>query len=432
MTEDPAVGIERQTSAIGHLWAGMISGERRDRDDLCLESAAGVRLTFADGSERLDGTSGLWNSFLGYNNAEIARRVGEALRTASYLTCYQYENVPARSAAKRLIDIGGSNFSRVLFATSGASANDAAMKLARQVAVLRGERGRNGFIGMHGAWHGLSLGALALTSDSLGQQMYGVDRRYVVHVTPNDIQELDDLLNKSADRIAAVVVEPVLGTGAVELNEAYLARLLEARRAHGILLVADEVTTGFFRTDGWFASATWPEPPDLVICSKGLTNGTMAAAAILVSREIVELFDSHGAVFAHGETQAGTPSTCAAIEACIDEVHRLGVPAAASGLSRLLDQALDHLVEAMPGVAGHQGRGCLRAIELDLSHEEDPVNAPRKAVEAIRDAGALVHSWPGGIQILPAVVYQPRELEELFSCIRRGLGVFFGSTRRTA
>ncbi|MFF7812415.1 daptide-type RiPP biosynthesis aminotransferase [Streptomyces sp. NPDC007945] len=404
------------------LWPSLLAPEQQGDDALCAVSAEGVRVRFADGRELLCATSGLWNTNLGYGNRAIADAVAAAVRDASYLSVFRYENSYARRAADALVELCGDTYGRVLFSTSGGAANDLVMKVARLYHALRGNARRKVVVGLRGSYHGLTYGGFALTGDDLGQGVYGVDQRLVRHVTPNDPDELATLLGRQGGQIAAVVVEPVLGSGAIPLTDAYVSALLRLRDEYGFLLVADEVATGFGRTGSFFASQRWPRMPDLLIASKGLTNGTMPAAAVVVSTEVAEVFTASGAVLAHGETQAGTPATCAAILATIDEMRRLDAVAAGRRLSALLDTGLDRLVAERPDVTEATGVGCFRALRLSgpdglpLPQTEVPA-----VVAAIRAAGAIVHPGPHGIQLFPALTYTPDELTELLDRIRAGL-----------
>lgn len=282
-------------------------------------------------------------------------------------------------------------------------------------------------VALEGCWHGLTFGAFALTSDKLGQQMYGVDRRMVAHVPPNDPEALAALLAEHGPVVAAIVVEPVLGTGAIPLDDAYVAALLRARREHGLLLVADEVATGFGRTGQYFATEAWPEPPDVLITSKGLTNGTSAAAAVLVSHAVADAFTGANAVLAHGETQAGTPVTSAAILATIAEMRRLDGVGLAAALSDRLDAELAKLAAEEEMVVATTGLGCFRSLRLRAPDGRPlPDGSVPGVVAAIRAAGAIVHAAPDGIQLLPAFVYTDADLAELMHRVRSGLQAYAG------
>ncbi|HEX5534484.1 MAG TPA: daptide-type RiPP biosynthesis aminotransferase [Actinomycetales bacterium] len=425
MTSDVAGTHQRRKP----LWSPMLPMDRQGRDEVCAVSAAGVRIRYADGRELLCGTSGLWNANLGYGNRIIADAAADALRNASYLGVHQIENSYARRAAEDLIDLcGADHYQRVIFSTSGGAANDLMMKLARQFHVMRGERDRRIVVALRDSWHGLTFGAFALTSDILGQNMYGVDRRLVAHIPPNDPEALAELLARHGSAIAAIVVEPVLGNGALPLTDEYIAALIQQRRENGFLLIADEVATGFGRTGTMFASETWPEPPDILISSKGLTNGTSAAAAVMVSCAVSDVYVEANALLAHAETQAGTPVTCATIMATIDEMRRLDAVAAGAKLGERLEAEVARIVEEEPLVTGTTGKGCFRSLRL---RGDDGGPLPSTEVPnvqaAIRDAGAVVHAAPDGIQLVPALVYTEEELGELLDCVRAGLAGYAAS-----
>lgn len=414
------------------LWPALLAPADHDRPDLRATGAHGVRVRFADGVERLCGTSGLWNVPLGYGNEAIARAAGEALRAASYLSVFRYENEPARQAAEALVRVAGPDtYRRVMFSTSGGAANDLMTKIARQYQLVAGRPRRHVVVALRQSYHGLTFGSFALTGDDIGQGLYRVDQRYVRHITPNSLTELDELMAREGEQIAAVVVEPVLGTGALPLTEEFVDRLVAHRRDQGFLLVADEVATGFGRTGPYFASQEWSEQPDLLITSKGLTNGTMAASAVLLAAQVAHALDP--TVVGHAETQAGTPVTAAAILATIAEFDRQDVIARSRSLGALLDARLAELVANHPMLTATTGRGAFRALSVSTLDGE-PLAAAEvpRLVDAVRAEGAVVHPGPGGVQLIPALVYRETELDELCEAVGRGLDRFASRTTAAA
>ncbi len=416
------------------LWPSLLTPDQQGRDELCAVSADGMRVRFADGRELLCGTSGLWNVNLGYGNRAIAEAAARAIRDASYLSVFRYENQYARDAAAALVDLcGAEHFSRVLFSTSGGAANDLVMKVARHYHALRGDGKRKVVVGLRGSYHGLTFGSFGLTGEDLGQQVYGVDQRLIRHVTPNDLGELAALMAKQGAYIAAVVVEPMLGSGAIPLTGEFVAELLRQRDEHGFLLVADEVATGFGRTGNFFASSQWPGQPDLLVASKGLTNGTCPAAVVVAARQVATLFDQHNAVLTHGETQAGTPVACAAILATIAEMARLDAVTLGQRLASRLDVALAELVARHPMVVETTGLGCFRSVRMrTVEGEPLPQEQVPALVRAIREAGVIVHPGLHGIQLIPALTYRDAELDELMAGVRDGLDAFYQDARRYA
>ncbi|MBB4934086.1 hypothetical protein F4561_004906 [Lipingzhangella halophila] len=408
------------------LWPYLVEPAAPDETAPCAVAAHGNRVRFASGEELLCGTSGMWNANLGYGNTTIADAVADALRTASYLSVYRYKNQYAQRAARALIEVCGvQHYGRVLFSTSGGAVNDAVMKLARQWQILQGRPERSVVVGLRGSYHGLTYGGFALTGEDLGQRAYGVDQRTVRHVEPNDTEQLRALFRRQGGRVAAVVVEPVLGTGALPLTDEYVEELLRLRDEHGFLLVADEVATGFGRTGEMFASQSWSRSPDMLLLSKGLTNGTCAAAVLVASIPVAGAFDRAGAVLSHAETQGGTPASCAAILATLDEMRRLDAVANAAKLSQRLDTELADPGAVHPWITHTRGRGCFRGLAVGLPGGEDlPQHLVPELLTAVRECGAIVHPGPSGFQIVPALTYTEAELDELLDCVRRGVALF--------
>ncbi|MET3904387.1 daptide-type RiPP biosynthesis aminotransferase [Paenarthrobacter sp. 4246] len=404
------------------LWVPLVSQHDFAGESHTAVSANGVHVTFNDGRQRLCAKSGLWNTNLGYGNENIAEAVAQELRKASYLPLFRTAHRAAIEASKALVNLPSHSFQRVLFSTSGGAANDAVMKLARQYFVLDGQPDRRLVVGLKGSYHGLTYGSQALSGDELGQAVYGVDRRNIRHISfDDDGAELAQLMHREGHRVAAVVMEPVLGSGAEAVPAAFIEAVIKYRDQHGFLVVADEVATGFGRVNGWFASDDWPQQPDVIVTSKGLTNGTSACAALLIAQRVTETFDKNESVFVHGETQAGTPATCAAILSTIAEMKRLDhntlTKQVASGLSNLIED-----LQNTRGIGNSTGRGCMRAIKM-LSRNGTPLssNGVLAVVRRIHEAGAIVQAGPGRIQLLPALTYTPENFEELHAAIRTGL-----------
>ncbi|WP_298455215.1 daptide-type RiPP biosynthesis aminotransferase [uncultured Cellulomonas sp.] len=425
------VTAARPGAARSALWPALLPPSQHGQDDLCAVSARGTRVALADGRTVLCGTSGLWNVNLGYGDPAVESAVVAALREASYLSLFRREHRYARAAADALVELCGPHwYRRVMFATSGGSANDLAMKVARQYQAVAGRSRRRVVVGLQGSYHGLTFGAHALTGEALGQGLYGVDTRLVRHLPVNDVTALRGFLDRHADTVAAVVVEPVLGTGAVELSAEYVAELVRLRDQHDVLLVADEVATGFGRTGEAFASDRWPARPDLLLVSKALTNGTAAASAVLIGDRVAGALTRADATVVHAETQAGTPMACAAALAVIDRMGDLDLVGAGRAVAAALDEGLTEL-SAQPWLAGVTGRGCFRG--LTLRGPDGDVLAPGDVPAVVRHvlaAGAVVQPGPAGIQLVPALVYTADEVTELLSRVADGMASFLGAAAR--
>lgn len=406
----------------------MRPSEEPSREDWAV-SAKGTRVMFADGREAICATSGLWNVPLGYGREEIAAAVARALRDASYLTLFRRSHRYAEEAAERLIEFTGMPFSRVIFATSGGAANDLMMKLCRHYWATRDATRRPVIVGLRGSYHGLTFGAHALSGDELNQSLYSVEDRNVRHVPFDDAGAgLEALCRREGDRIAALVIEPVLGTGAFEVPESFLATAQRLREHHGFLLIADEVATGFGRTGVRFASAGWSPGPDALVLSKALTNGACAASAVIVNERISTAFEHEDSFLVHGETQAGTPSSCAAIVATLDLFEQIRADERFAVVSARLDRIRERL-RGDPRIQSVHGRGAFRALRISGSTlmpttsttsaqaERATPQEINRLVELVRERGVIVHPGPASLQLIPAAVIDDLDLDRTVEAI---------------
>lgn len=413
-------------SAPQALWTSLLPADASFADDRIAVAAKGHRIEYLDGSTRLCATSGLWNVPLGYGNPAVTEAVAKAMRDASYLSLFRAPHRYAADAADALIELAGATrYERVIFSTSGGAANDIAMKLARQYWAQKGAASRNIVVGLTGSYHGTMYGSHALSGDDLMQAAYSVDRRSVRHVPYDDGGEhLDALLSREGSRVAAVVLEPILGSGAYPVPAEFIERLLTLREQYGFLVVADEVATGFGRTGHMFASDEWPVAPDLMIVSKALTNGAMGAAGVLVGPRVSGEFVNGGWTFVHGETQAGTPACAAAILAVLSELRAIDV----ESTTRALGGQLRSIAEALKAdgwIADITGKGCF--LGLGLRHEDgiEYTGSDVLAVaSAIAEEGVIVQPGPSSIELIPAYGYSSDELLELESALRSGMRRF--------
>ncbi|WP_341955080.1 daptide-type RiPP biosynthesis aminotransferase [Microbacterium sp. LWH13-1.2] len=405
------------------LWPSMLPADATFTPDRVAVGAVGNRIEFADGSTRLCATSGLWNVPLGFGNPAVTEAVDRAMHDASYLSLFRAPHRYAEDAADALIELANPRrYRRVIFSTSGGAANDAAMKLARQYWSHQGAESRSLVVGLTGSYHGTMYGSHALSGDDLLQSVYSVDRRSVRHVSyDDDGEQLEALLSREGHRVASVVVEPVLGSGAHALSETFVSRLLALREHYGFLVVADEVATGFGRTGRMFSTDGWGAAPDVLILSKALTNGAAGAAAILVGPRVSSAFVRGGWTFVHGETQAGTPACAAAVTAVIDELHRIDVNPTTAALGRELSR-LAATLKSDGLIADVTGAGCFLGLALRDS-DASPLSGAEvlRVVSEIADHGVLVQPGPSAIALIPAYGFTSTELLETDSAVRAGL-----------
>lgn len=373
-------------------------------------SASGSRVTYTDGVTRVCATSGLWNTNLGYGDPVIADAVASATRELSYATLFRGLHPYAEAAASAVLDAvhaeGMTHLRRVAFATSGGACVDLALKIVRMVAAPRGAI----VISLRGSYHGTTYGSSALTDTDLGQLATATDTRQVRHVSATGPTEFERLIGVVGPQVAGVVLEPVQGTGTHVIEPALVAAVKAARERYGFLLVADEVATGYGRTGPMFASTAWQ--PDLLVLSKGLTNGAATGSVVLMRDEVAETIEERFGALPWGETQAGMPATCAAITATLRRFRELDAIERGRALAAALDERLRDIAE--PHGLTLTGRGLFRSILFDGVAQVDAAALVNRGMEL----GVRLQPGPNGVQVVPALTMSEADLHVVDDVLR--------------
>lgn len=385
-----------------------------DRDLPVAVRASGVWIEDAAGRRYLDGTSGAFVVNQGYGVQAIEAAVTAQMAKIVFAHSELFANEAQARFATALVALAPEGFGRVWMSTSGAAANEAAVKLARHYHLIRGEPERSLVIARDNAYHGSSLGALALTGHRPRRELYEPLLVRHPHIPPPTCRrcplglaqpscatacadELERAIERAGrGRVAAFIVEPVAGgpLGALVSPPGYLQRIRSICDRHGVLMIADEVTTALGRTGRDFGVQHWGVTPDLITLAKGLANGVLPIGAVMVHDRIYDEFASRAVSFRHGETFTGHPLIAAAGAATLAnyvEGQMLErVVRAATWLDRRLATLARHAL-----VGDVRGIGLLRGIELVRDRATmEPFDRGLKMAErvaaACRDSGVLV------------------------------------------
>jgi acetylornithine/N-succinyldiaminopimelate aminotransferase len=355
---------------------------------VALVSGRGAWVTDADGHTYLDLIAGIAVSSLGHAHPAVVAAVSEQVAQLAH-TSNLFINDPALRLAERLVEILGVADARVFLCNDGATANEAALK-----AIMRAQPGRRGFVATEGAFHGRTLGILALTAKQAYREPFapfGVDARFVPY---GDIHALAGAVDETT---AAVFLEPILGEAGVILPPAgYLAAARAICDAAGALLVIDEVQGGIGRTGRWFAHQHEHLTPDLVTVAKGLGGGLPVGACIGIGRAGEALVKGD-----HGSTFGGNPVSCAAALAVIDTIESEGLLAHVERLGTAWRAELASV--SSPLLDGVRGRGLWLALSV--------LDSAAPAIEsAARDHGFLVNATgPDAVRLAPPLVLADAE-----------------------
>jgi adenosylmethionine-8-amino-7-oxononanoate aminotransferase len=380
----------------------------------------GSRIVLADGRELIDGIASWWTACHGYNHPRIADAVRAQLDVMPHVMFGGLVHQPALTLAQRLSALLPGSLERVFFAESGSVAVEVAMKMAVQYWLNRGVRGRSRMLCFRGGYHGDTFATMAVCDPEEGMHTLFRDvlTAQVVADLPRDHVSTDlfeRTLEHHAHELAAIIVEPLVqGAGGMLFHPPdVLRRLRDAADRHGVLLIFDEIFTGFGRTGTMFACEQAGVVPDILTLSKALTGGTMALSATIATREVFEGFwsdDSQHALM-HGPTYMANPLACAAALASLDlfaAEDRLGqVAAISSSLTTGLAPCRD-----LPGVRDVRVLGAIGVVELEQIDRPDLLRA--RFVEA----GAWIRPFRNIVYLTPSFTIAPAELETLTSTIR--------------
>jgi adenosylmethionine-8-amino-7-oxononanoate aminotransferase len=331
----------------------------------------------ADGKEYLDGLSGLWNVNVGHGRVELASAAQEQMSTLAYASNYVGQaNRPAIELAERLAAMAYPTLNTVFFTSGGAESNESAFKTARYFWKRKGKPDKVKIISRQHGYHGVTMAAMSATGISTYHPMFGpLVPGFVQTAAPWAYRypEVDaaaaleqTILSEGAETVAAFIAEPVMGAGGVIVPpDDYFTRVREICARHEVLLIADEVITGFGRTGKTFGLEHWGIEPDVMSFAKGVTSGYVPLGGIMVSDEIAETIrgGSGADTWMHAYTYSGHPTCCAVALANLDVMARERLTERAADTGAYLQKKVKEL-EQLPNVDGARGLGMMAAVEL--------------------------------------------------------------------
>ena len=420
------------------FWMPFTANRQFKETPRLIASAEGMYYTSIDGRKVIDGSAGLWCVNAGHGRKPIAAAVERQLMTLDFAPSFQMGHPIAFDFARRLAEIAPKGLDRVFFTNSGSESVDTALKIALAYHRATGQAARTRLIGRERGYHGvgfggMSVGGMVNNRRAFATHLPGVDHiRHTYDLQRNAFSkgmpahgaELADDVERmvalhGADTIAAVIVEPVPGSTAVlPPPKGYLQRLRELCDKHGILLIFDEVITGFGRLGTPFAANYFGVTPDLMTTAKGITNGTVPCGAVFASRKVhdglmtgpesqIELF--------HGYTYSAHPTACAAGLATLDIYKDEGLLTRGAQLSDHWQNAL-HGLKGLPNVIDIRNVGLMGAVEL----------APRKDAVGARGYEVMVECWNKGLYLRnsadslamsPPLIVEKSHIDEMMSIL---------------
>lgn len=402
-----------------------------------LVASKDMHYTSADGRQILDGTAGLWCCNAGHCRPKITEAVQAQIGELDYAPAFQMGHPLAFELANRIVDIAPAGMEHVFYCNSGSEAVDTALKIALAYHRARGDGARTRLIGRERGYHGvgfggISVGGIVNNRRHFGTLLAGVDHLPHTHLPENRMTRgqpehgahlADDLERivalHGAETIAAVIVEPMAGsTGVLMPPKGYLEKLREITRKHGILLIFDEVITGFGRLGSPFAAQHFGVVPDMITCAKGLTNGVIPMGAVLTSGAIHDTFmqgPEHVIELFHGYTYSGNPISCAAAIATLDTYAEEGLLTRAASLEAYWQEAIHSLADH-PHVIDIRNMGLIGAVELNPIEGQPGKRAFDIFIRAF-EAGILIRVTGDIIAMSPPLIISKAQIDHLIGTL---------------
>lgn len=397
----------------------------------------GVRFTDASGQEFIDFSGQLMCSNLGHSASEVSNAISEQAEDVPYVSP-SFTTEPRAKLGEKLAEITPGDLSKTFFSTSGTEAVEAAIKIAKFYT------GKDKILSRYRSYHGATYGSISVTGDprrlAAEPSMPGTIKApdpyaYGSSLDPMEsLEYIDEMLMLEGDSVAAVLVEPIVGSNGILVPpEEYLPRLKEIAHDHGALLICDEVMAGFGRTGEWFGSDVFGVEPDIMTMAKGLTGAYLPLGATVVTSEIAEHFEDN--MLTHGHTYAGHPVACAAGLATIKKYQDENLIERASDIGGYLGNQLDKVERTHPSVGDTRGVGLFRGIELTkhpdkrvpFGKRKDKLSKEDTVIDEVASAaynrGTYVANMINTLIIAPPLTITKDEIDDAIDALDSALEV---------
>jgi beta-alanine--pyruvate transaminase len=425
-------GTERPPS-LDAYWMPFTANRQFKKSPRLLSKASGMHFWTPEGRQVLDAIAGLWCVNAGHARPKIVEAIQRQAAEMDFAPPFNMGHPQAFELAERLVSLTPSGVNKVFFTNSGSEAVETALKMALAYHRVRGEGQRTRLIGRERGYHGVNFGGISVGGMVANRKMFGTLLAGVDHIRhthdarnlfsrgqPEHGAELADDLEKlvalhDASTIAAVIVEPVAGsTGVLIPPKGYLQRLRDICDKHGILLIFDEVITGFGRLGAPFGATCFGVTPDLMTVAKGLTNGSVPMGAVFAKQHIHDAFmngPEHLIEFFHGYTYSGHPLACAAGIATLETYSDEGLLTRGTAMAASFEDAV-HSLKGLPHVIDVRNIGLVAGIELaPISGEPG-----RRAFSVFLDCwekGVLVRTTGDTIALSPPLIIENQHIEQV-------------------
>lgn len=410
------------------LWRGMANMRQSAGHEIVIVRGHGSTVWDRQGRPYLDATASLWYCNVGHGRPEIAHAIAEQLgRIEAFHTFDVYANEPAITLAEKVASLAPMADARVFLTPGGGSdAVDSACKIARRYWSALGQPQKRVIVARQHAYHGMNAYGTSLSGIAPNREGFGELILDVELLQWDSVEAVRALLEDSADSVAALIGEPVIGAGGLyPPPDDYWPAVAELCRTHNVLLISDEVISGFGRLGHWFGCQRYGFEPDLLTCAKGLTSGYLPLGAVVASRRVAAPFweAPDADIFRHGYTYAGHPVACAAALANLAIIEREGLVERVAEIEPAFRQMLADAFSDCVLAGEIRGAGLLAAVPVRGDLLAANPGLPQRIAAHSRAEGVIVRGLSGAIQLSPPLTTTLAELEEIVRGLRAAFDV---------
>ena len=436
---------------IPHIFLDFMQMQEFAKDPLVFVGGEGIRLTDTAGRQFIDGLSGVFVASLGHGNMPVIEAMMAQARQLAFAPPLHSTNLPALKLTELLLQIAPEGVGAVKLLSGGSEATESAMKLARQYHHQTGSPRKYKIVSRYGSYHGGTMGALSAGGGRDRKSIYEPLGVGFVHVHPpycyrcpfdqvypscgrTCVTLLERTIEaEDPETVAAVIVEPISisSAGFIVPPPDYLPRLRDVCTRHNIVLIYDEIITGFGRLGTMFGSQYFKAAPDITCCGKGMSGGYAPLAAILIRNRIAEAFygeADENRQFHHGHTYAGNPVACAAGVAAVSQLIQRDLVGNARRQGERLRSHLDELAERLPMIGDVRGAGLLQGVEFVKDRQTGerfpPTVRPGKVVErAARERGLILRGGEDFAALAPPLVVTAQGIDDVCGILAESIAV---------
>lgn len=419
-------------------WMAFTGNRQFKQDPRIITAAKGAYFTSADGRQIFDGLSGLWTCGAGHSRDEITEAVSQQMKTLDYAPAFQFSHPKAFELAERITQFMPQGLNRVFYTNSGSEAAETSLKIARAYWRKKGMPSKTKLIGRAKGYHGVNWGGISVGGIGANRALFGEgvsadhlphtvlpENKFIKGMPETGAHKAEDMLElialHDASNIAAVIVEPLAGSaGVLPPPVGYLKRLKEICEQHDILLIFDEVITGFGRMGSNTGAEEFGVVPDMINVAKQLTNGTIPMGAVIAKQEIYDVFMENGGPeyaveLPHGYTYSAHPVACAAALASLDILENDKLIPRVKSLSPVLEESI-HQLKGLPYITDIRNYGLAAALTIDAAPGE-PLLRPYQIAMKMWEKGFYVRYGGDTIQLGLPFIAEPEEIDTLVSAL---------------